>query len=95
KMEDVSTFKSHYIQHQLQPTVSCKPLPAPQCNKVPMDEETTYRTQFTPKKISMCPVSMDPMPGFVFEKVDDRGHRLFRKLSSQEQKSTSARNAGF
>ncbi|KAI5101215.1 stabilizer of axonemal microtubules 2 [Silurus meridionalis] len=83
KMEDVSTFKSHYIQHQLQPTVSCKPLPAPQCSKVPMDEETTYRTQFTPKKISMCPASMDPMPG------------LFRELSSQEQKSTSARNAGF
>ncbi|MCJ8737559.1 hypothetical protein PDJAM_G00025440 [Pangasius djambal] len=88
RMEDMSTFKTHYIQHQLQPNISCKPLTAPLRSEVPLDEETTYRTEFTPKEISVCPASFESVPGFVFEKVDDRGHRFFRKLSSQEQMST-------
>ncbi|KAK3562508.1 hypothetical protein QTP86_034767 [Hemibagrus guttatus] len=87
KMEDTSTFKAHFIQHQLQPNISCKPLTAPLRSEAPLDEETMYRTEFTPKKISVCPASFESIPGFVFEKVDDRGHRFFRKLSSQEQMS--------
>ncbi|KAF4083055.1 hypothetical protein AMELA_G00135670 [Ameiurus melas] len=82
KMEDMSTFKAHYIQHQLQPNISCKPINAPLRSEAPLDEETMYRTEFTPKTISICPASLEPIPGFVFEKVDGRGHRFFHKLSS-------------
>ncbi|TSK53817.1 Stabilizer of axonemal microtubules 2 [Bagarius yarrelli] len=75
KMEDMSTFKAHFIPHQLQPNTSCKPLTAPLHSEEPMDEVTTYRSEFTRKKMSVCPASLEPIPGFVFEKVDDRGHR--------------------
>ncbi|KAF5906193.1 stabilizer of axonemal microtubules 2, partial [Clarias magur] len=74
KMEDMSTFRAHFVQHQLQPSVSCKPLAAPLRSGEPMDDETMYRAEFTPKKITVCPASYEPIPGFVFEKVDDRGH---------------------
>ncbi|XP_027017778.1 stabilizer of axonemal microtubules 2 [Tachysurus fulvidraco] len=85
KMEDTTTFKAHFIQHQLQPNISCKPDTAPLRCEEPFDGDTTYRIEFTPKKISVCPASFETIPGFVFERVDDRGHRFFRELSSQEQ----------
>lgn len=82
KMEDMSTFKAHFIQHQLQPSNSCKPLTAPLRSEAPLEDETMYRTEFTPKKISTCPATFESVPGFVFEKVDDRGHRSGQYSSS-------------
>ncbi|XP_060796634.1 stabilizer of axonemal microtubules 2 [Neoarius graeffei] len=87
KMEDMTTFKAHYIQHKLQPNISCKPVAAPLRSEAPFDEDTTYRKEFTPKKINVCPASLESMPGFVFDKVDESGHRFFFKVNSQEQKS--------
>ncbi|XP_030622724.1 stabilizer of axonemal microtubules 2 [Chanos chanos] len=83
KMEDLTTFKAHFIQHQLQPSVSFKPSNAPMRTDAPLEEGTVYRTEFTPKKISVCPASFDCPPGYVFEENDERGHKLFRRLSSK------------
>ncbi|XP_062869252.1 stabilizer of axonemal microtubules 2 [Trichomycterus rosablanca] len=88
RMEDLSTFRAHYIQHQLQPNPSCKPLAAPLRSQAPLEEGTVYRTEFTPKKIKACPASSEAPPGFVFERVDDAGHRFYRRVSARDQVTT-------
>ncbi|TRY92695.1 hypothetical protein DNTS_032926 [Danionella cerebrum] len=86
KMEDLTTFKAHFIQHELQPSVSFKPHNAPLHTDVPLQSETMYRQEFTPKKISMCPASFESPPGFEFENCDNRGHRFFRKIMTETPK---------
>ncbi|KAI7814213.1 stabilizer of axonemal microtubules 2 [Triplophysa rosa] len=88
KMEDLTTFKAHYIPHQTQPSQSFKPHNAPLQSDAPLDNDTMYRTEFTPKKISMCPASFESPPGFVFDNYDDQGHRFFRKLTSADVTET-------
>lgn len=88
KMEDLTTFKAHYIPHQPQPSQSFKPHNAPLQSDAPLDNDTMYRTEFTPKKISMCPASFESPPGFVFENYDNQGHRFFRKLTSADMMET-------
>ncbi|XP_051522260.1 stabilizer of axonemal microtubules 2 [Myxocyprinus asiaticus] len=85
KMEDLTTFKAHFIQHELQPTLSFKPHNARLWTDAPLENETMYRTEFTAKRISMCPASFESPPGFVFDNCDDRGHRFFRKLMSTDR----------
>ncbi|XP_051756072.1 stabilizer of axonemal microtubules 2 [Ctenopharyngodon idella] len=82
KMEDLTTFRAHFIQHEAQPSLSFKPQNAPLRTDAPLQNETMYRSEFTPKRISMCPASFESPPGFVFENCDDQGHRFFRKTSS-------------
>lgn len=83
KIETLTTFKAHYTQHNVHPPTSCKPANAPLKSEAPFDDETMYRNEFTPKKITTCPASFDSPPGFVFDNSDERGHRFFRKLLSQ------------
>ncbi|KAJ8340378.1 hypothetical protein SKAU_G00350110 [Synaphobranchus kaupii] len=85
KIEDLTTFKAHYTQHDVHPTTSCKPANAPMKSEAPFDGGTMYRNDFTPKKITTCPASFDSPPGYVFDISDERGHRFFRKLSSQDR----------
>ncbi|XP_076879157.1 stabilizer of axonemal microtubules 2 isoform X2 [Brachyhypopomus gauderio] len=85
KMEDLTTFKAHFVQHPPQTNVSCKPLAAPLRTDVPMEDGTMYRTEFTPKKISACPASFTSPPGFVFDDTNESGHRFFRKVASHEK----------
>ncbi|XP_072516672.1 stabilizer of axonemal microtubules 2 isoform X2 [Salminus brasiliensis] len=85
KMEDLTTFKAHFIQHPLQPNTSYKPMAAPLRNDVPLEGSTMYRTEFTPKKVSVCPASFEAPPGFVFQDTDERGHRFFRRVSGQDR----------
>ncbi|KAL7866839.1 hypothetical protein AOLI_G00146530 [Acnodon oligacanthus] len=93
KMEDLTTFKAHFIQHPLQPNVSYKPLAAPMRADAPLEESTMYRTEFTPKKISVCPASFESPPGFLFEDIDERGHKVFRRVSEQDKIQVQAPNA--
>ncbi|XP_051987375.1 stabilizer of axonemal microtubules 2 isoform X2 [Xyrauchen texanus] len=85
KMEDMTTFKAHFIQHELQPTLSFKPHNTRMRTDAPLENETMYRTEFTAKRISQCPASFESPPGFVFDNCDDRGHRFFRKLMSADR----------
>uniref|UniRef100_A0A8C9S415 Stabilizer of axonemal microtubules 2 n=1 Tax=Scleropages formosus TaxID=113540 RepID=A0A8C9S415_SCLFO len=85
KMEDLTTFKLDYTQHQIQPNVSFKPKHVPLKSEAPFDDGTMYRAEFTPKKGTVCPASFDCPPGYVFEGTDERGHRFFRKLSTQDR----------
>ncbi|KAG9266551.1 stabilizer of axonemal microtubules 2 isoform X1 [Astyanax mexicanus] len=85
KMEDLTTFRAHFIQHPLQPNISYKPAAAPPRTDVPLEESTSYRTDFTPKKVSVCPASFESPPGFIFQNSDERGHRFFRRVSDQDK----------
>uniref|UniRef100_A0A4W4GDP1 Stabilizer of axonemal microtubules 2 n=2 Tax=Electrophorus electricus TaxID=8005 RepID=A0A4W4GDP1_ELEEL len=85
KMEDLTTFKAHFIQHPPQSNVSYKPLAAPLRKDAPMEDGTMYRREFTPKKISVCPASFTTPPGFIFVDTDECGHRFFHKVASQEK----------
>ncbi|KAI1889708.1 hypothetical protein AGOR_G00165730 [Albula goreensis] len=93
KIDHLTTFKAHYTQHDVQPPISFKPANAPMRSEAPLDDETMYRNEFTPKKISVCPASFDSPPGYVFDTSDERGHRFFRKLSSQERNKMALTNA--
>ncbi|KAJ8271564.1 hypothetical protein COCON_G00104230 [Conger conger] len=85
KIEDLTTFKAHFTQHAILPPTSCKPANAPMKSEVPFDDGTMYRNEFTAKKIITCPASFDSPPGYIFDNNDERGHKFFRKLSSQDQ----------
>ncbi|KAL1007502.1 hypothetical protein UPYG_G00087650 [Umbra pygmaea] len=89
RMDDLTTFKAHYTPHQLQPTLSFKPANAPMRTHVPQQGESMYTTEFTPKRISICPASYGSPLGFSFEDSDDRGHKFYRKLSSNERNNMS------
>ncbi|XP_062405052.1 stabilizer of axonemal microtubules 2 [Sardina pilchardus] len=84
KMEDLTTFRAHFTQHALQPNVSFKPPNATMQRDVPMEDGTMYSTEFTPKRINVCPASFGNPPGYVLEDNDERGHTFFRKMPSQE-----------
>ncbi len=88
KMEDLTTFRAHFVQHEAQPSFSFKPQNAPLRTDAPLQNDTMYRTDFTPKKISVCPASFEAPPGFVFDNYDDRGHRFFRKMRSADKIET-------
>uniref|UniRef100_A0A8C1UAV6 Stabilizer of axonemal microtubules 2 n=1 Tax=Cyprinus carpio TaxID=7962 RepID=A0A8C1UAV6_CYPCA len=88
KMEDLTTFRAHFIQHEAQPSFSFKPQNTPLRTDAPLQNDTMYSTEFTPKKISVCPASFESPPGFVFDNYDDRGHRFFRKMTSADKIET-------
>ncbi|KAJ8398302.1 hypothetical protein AAFF_G00428720 [Aldrovandia affinis] len=85
KIDHLTTFKEHYTHHHVQPPPSFKPANVPLRSEAPFDDGTMYRSEFTPKKISVCPASFDSPPGYVFDNSDERGHKFFRKLSSQDR----------
>ncbi|XP_071776939.2 stabilizer of axonemal microtubules 2 [Centroberyx gerrardi] len=87
KIEDLTTFRAHFTAHELRPSVSFKPSNEPMRSSAPMEDSTMYRSEFTPKRISVCPASFEAPPGYVFEESDDRGHKFFRKLSSKDGNS--------
>uniref|UniRef100_A0A673GD79 Stabilizer of axonemal microtubules 2-like n=1 Tax=Sinocyclocheilus rhinocerous TaxID=307959 RepID=A0A673GD79_9TELE len=88
KIEDLTTFRAHFIQHEPQPSFSFKPQNTPLWTDAPLQNETMYRTEFMPKKISMCLAGFEYPPGFVFDNCDDRGHRFFRKMTSADKFET-------
>ncbi|MBN3296320.1 SAXO2 protein, partial [Amia calva] len=82
KFDGLSTFKAHYTPHEIHPSQSCKPLNIALKSSAPFDDGTMYRTEFTPKKPVLCPASFDNPPGYVFEELDQRGHKYYRKMST-------------
>lgn len=92
KFDDLTTFKSHYLPHGIQLTHSFKPTNAAMHSSAPFESGTLYRSDYTPKKNEICPANYDFPPGYVFESVDSRGHRLFRKLLTPQMDSFSRKH---
>uniref|UniRef100_A0A8C5LM37 Stabilizer of axonemal microtubules 2 n=1 Tax=Jaculus jaculus TaxID=51337 RepID=A0A8C5LM37_JACJA len=79
--DGLSTFRSHYVPHELVPTESCKPLNAALKSSVPFDDVTMYSTEYTLKKPEICPASYPSPPGYIFENINSQGHKFFRKIT--------------
>nr|XP_008509477.1 PREDICTED: LOW QUALITY PROTEIN: protein FAM154B-like [Equus przewalskii] len=83
RFEGLSTFRCHYVPHELVPTESCRPLQVPVKSSAPFDDVTMYSTEYVPKRREICPASCPspPLSGYVFEHTDSRGHQFFRKVT--------------
>ncbi|XP_049708461.1 stabilizer of axonemal microtubules 2 isoform X1 [Elephas maximus indicus] len=81
KFDGLSTFRSHYVQHELIPTESCKPVNVALRSSIPFDDVTMYSTEYTPKKQEICPASYPSPPGYIFENTNSQGHKFFRKVT--------------
>ncbi|XP_070375607.1 stabilizer of axonemal microtubules 2 [Equus asinus] len=81
RFEGLSTFRSHYVPHELVPTESCRPLHVPVKSSALFDDVTMYSTEYVPKRREICPASCPSPPGYVFEHTDSRGHQFFRKVT--------------
>ncbi|NXG41698.1 SAXO2 protein, partial [Psilopogon haemacephalus] len=89
KFEDLTTFKSHYVPHQMGPAKSFKPVQAAVLSSAPFQDETTYRTEYTPKKQSFCPATYPSPPGYVYINTDSRGHKFFYQLTPEFSESSN------
>uniref|UniRef100_A0A8B9DVE8 Stabilizer of axonemal microtubules 2 n=1 Tax=Anser cygnoides TaxID=8845 RepID=A0A8B9DVE8_ANSCY len=83
KFYDLTTFKSHYIPHQIIPAQSFKPVQVILPNPAHFQDETMYRTEYTPKKQEMCPANYPSPPGYVYVNTDCHGHKFFRQLTPE------------
>ncbi|XP_010953446.1 stabilizer of axonemal microtubules 2 [Camelus ferus] len=81
KFDGLSTFRSHYVPHELIPTESCKPSNVAFKTSIPFDDVTMYSTEYAPKQRELCPASYPSPPGYIFENTNSRGHRFFRKIT--------------
>uniref|UniRef100_A0A8D0DJ48 Stabilizer of axonemal microtubules 2 n=1 Tax=Salvator merianae TaxID=96440 RepID=A0A8D0DJ48_SALMN len=90
KFDGITTFRAHYIPHNIVPTQSCKPPKMPLSSPVRFEDETMYRTAYTPKKQEVCPATYHSPPGYVFVSTDSRGHKFFRKVTPDVNKIAQA-----
>ncbi|XP_048811972.1 stabilizer of axonemal microtubules 2 isoform X1 [Lagopus muta] len=83
KFYDLTTFKSHYIPHHVVPARSFKPVHVVLPNSAHFQDETMYRTEYTPKKQEICPANYTSPPGYIYVNTDSHGHKFFRQLSPE------------
>lgn len=88
-MDTLTTFQAHYVPHPLPFTKSFRPRGAPTRPHAPFKGETTYATSYTPKDVHICPASYKEPPGYIFDKVDEHGHRRFRPATVAQSRQTS------
>ncbi|XP_057350739.1 stabilizer of axonemal microtubules 2 isoform X2 [Manis pentadactyla] len=81
KFDGLSTFRSHYVPHELIPAESCKPLNVPFKSSIPLGDGTMDPAEHAPEKQEICPASYPSPPGYIFENTDSRGHKFFRKIA--------------
>lgn len=81
--EGTSTNKSHYIAYPIQPPRSFKPDNTSMQSDAKFEDGTMYRTDYTPKRVAICPaISLDgPTSGFQFTTMDNRGHRVYETIT--------------
>ncbi|KAM4677286.1 stabilizer of axonemal microtubules 2 [Discoglossus pictus] len=92
KFDGLTTFKSHYQPHEIHLTQSYKPSNAALRSSAPFESGTLYRSDFTPKKSDICPAIYPSPPGYVFENLSSRGHKMFRQILSPEKNNFSNAN---
>uniref|UniRef100_A0A8C5SC32 Stabilizer of axonemal microtubules 1 n=1 Tax=Laticauda laticaudata TaxID=8630 RepID=A0A8C5SC32_LATLA len=91
-MDLMTSFQTHYTPHPLPSIKSFRPrLPVARPH-LPFAETTTYGTSYTAKEVHICPASFKEPPGYVFEKVDEGGHRRFRPSSKMQSQCASNSN---
>lgn len=94
-MDLLTSFQTHYIPHPLPSIKSFRPrLPVARPH-VPFAETTTYGTSYTAKEVHICPASFKEPPGYVFDKIDEGGHRRFRMQSRRASNSKLADYRGL
>ncbi|XP_006142722.1 stabilizer of axonemal microtubules 2 isoform X2 [Tupaia chinensis] len=81
KFDGLSTFRSHYVPHELISTESCRPLNVAFKSSVPFDDVTMYSIEYKPKKQEICPASYPTPPGYIFENTNSQGHKFFRRIT--------------
>ncbi|XP_061465482.1 stabilizer of axonemal microtubules 1 [Rhineura floridana] len=88
-MDTLTTFQTHYVPHPLPFTKSFRPRWPAARPHVPFTEETTYATSYTPKEVHICPASFKEPPGYLFDKIDEGGHRRFRSATVAQSRRAS------
>ncbi|CAH2274104.1 stabilizer of axonemal microtubules 2 [Pelobates cultripes] len=91
KFDGLTTFRAHYQPHEISLTENYKPYMAVR-NYVPFEGETMYHSEYTAKKNEICPAVYPSPPGYVFETVDSRGHKMYRKTLTPEMNTFSKEN---
>jgi len=89
KFFDLTTFKSHYVPHQIIPAQGFKPVSAIVPNSAPFQDETMYRTEYTPKIQEICPANYPSPPGYIYVNTDSHGHKFFQQLAPEFSESNS------
>nr|XP_020646046.1 stabilizer of axonemal microtubules 1 isoform X2 [Pogona vitticeps] len=89
-MDTLTTFQAHYVPPPLSFTKIFRPQNPPSRPHVPFNGETTYGKSYTLKDFCICPASYKEPPGYIFEKVDENGHRQFRPATVAQLQRTSS-----
>ncbi|XP_075064005.1 stabilizer of axonemal microtubules 2 [Mixophyes fleayi] len=92
KFDGLTTFQSHYLPHEIHPTQSFKPSNKATGSSAPFESGTLYRTDYIPKKYEICPANYPSPPGYVFESINARGHKIFQKIPTPEMNLFSNTN---
>ncbi|XP_008120918.2 stabilizer of axonemal microtubules 2 [Anolis carolinensis] len=82
KFDGRTTFRDHYVPHNVPPVLSCRPPRMPLSSSVPFEDQSMYRTEYTPKKQEICPAAYASPLGYEFVNSDSGGHKFFRRMSS-------------
>ncbi|XP_019389241.1 PREDICTED: stabilizer of axonemal microtubules 2 isoform X1 [Crocodylus porosus] len=83
KFDGLTTFKSHYLPHEIIPAQSFKPLHVALPSSARFEDETMYRTEYTTKKQDICPANYSSPPGYVYINTDSQGHKFFHKVTPE------------
>ncbi|XP_038276012.1 stabilizer of axonemal microtubules 2 isoform X1 [Dermochelys coriacea] len=83
KFDGLTTFRSHYIPHEIIPVQSFKPLRVVVPSSAHFEDETMYRTEYTSKKQEICPANYPSPPGYVFVDTDSHGHKFFCRVTPE------------
>uniref|UniRef100_A0A8D0HP45 Stabilizer of axonemal microtubules 1 n=1 Tax=Sphenodon punctatus TaxID=8508 RepID=A0A8D0HP45_SPHPU len=88
-LDTLTTVRAHYVPHPPAHTKSCKPdWPAARTH-IPLEAKTIYTTSYTPKEIITCLASYKEPPGYVFQEVDDAGHRQYSPILEAHRSLTT------
>ncbi|XP_045419483.1 stabilizer of axonemal microtubules 1 [Lemur catta] len=93
-LDYLTTTRAHYVPHPPSNTKSCKPPWSGPRGNIPVEGQTTYAVNFTPKEMGRCPASYPEPPGYAFEEVDPFGHRMYRPVSPAGSRQSSRLSAG-
>ncbi|XP_067839559.1 stabilizer of axonemal microtubules 2-like [Heptranchias perlo] len=84
RFDDMTTFRAHYVPHQISLMHTFKPRNSYVPSTMPLHNGTTYQFSYTPKKVEVCPASFAVPPGYEYEETDARGHKFYRPVSERE-----------
>ncbi|XP_059871332.2 stabilizer of axonemal microtubules 1 [Delphinus delphis] len=93
-LDHLTTTRAHYVPFPPVTTKSCKPAWSGLRRNIPVEGQTTYTISFTPKKMSRCLASYPEPPGYIFEKTDALGHRIYRPVSQTGSRPSSRLSVG-